>query len=184
MQTARDQRRTFYLEKTRHELDALVERGVRVSGNAFSSVLFLKGEPNEEERVDEAILKGADGTALRAALTALGYPPEDWCALLTTSSDDSPLEPSLLREAICTLDPSTLVACDEAAAQSLREAYSDELTRLADLDEAMLTAGKLTRLLGMRILNLGGFEAALTDDRQKQLMWARLKQIPPLGAPY
>jgi hypothetical protein len=36
----------------------------------------------------------------------------------------------------------------------------------------------------MRMLNLDGFEDALGDQRQKQLMWARLKQIPPLGEPY
>jgi hypothetical protein len=39
-------------------------------------------------------------------------------------------------------------------------------------------------ILGMRVMNLGGFSAALSDPRKKQLMWARLKQLPPLGEPY
>ena len=34
------------------------------------------------------------------------------------------------------------------------------------------------------ILNLGGFAAALGNPRQKQVMWARLKQVPPLAEPY
>ena len=38
--------------------------------------------------------------------------------------------------------------------------------------------------LGVRVLALGGFADALGDQRQKQLMWARLKQIPPLGEPF
>ena len=31
---------------------------------------------------------------------------------------------------------------------------------------------------------LGGFADALADKDQKQLMWRRLKQLPPLGEPY
>ena len=44
--------------------------------------------------------------------------------------------------------------------------------------------GVLARILGMRVLNLGGFEASLNDPKAKQLMWARLKLLPPLGEPY
>jgi hypothetical protein len=36
----------------------------------------------------------------------------------------------------------------------------------------------------MRVLSLGGFAAALGDKQQKQIMWHRLKQVPPLGEPY
>ena len=48
----------------------------------------------------------------------------------------------------------------------------------------MLEAGLVVDVLGMRVLNLGGFAAALGEEAQKQLMWARLKQLPPLGEPY
>jgi hypothetical protein len=34
------------------------------------------------------------------------------------------------------------------------------------------------------VLSLGGFAAALGDKQQKQIMWRRLKQVPPLGEPY
>ena len=44
--------------------------------------------------------------------------------------------------------------------------------------------GNVVHLLGMRVLNLGGFAAALGDAHEKQVMWARLKKIPPLGEPF
>ena len=53
-----------------------------------------------------------------------------------------------------------------------------------DFDAAMLAPGHVVRILGMRVMALGGFEAALADPHAKQVMWARLKQLPPLGEPY
>ena len=55
---------------------------------------------------------------------------------------------------------------------------------MEDLNEALLPAGMVAYVCGMRFLNLGGFAAALGDPRQKQVMWARLKQVPPLAEPY
>ena len=184
MEASRSERRALYVEKTRSELASLSARGVLTSGNAFSSVLFAKGEPSPEEQAGAAVLSGADGKALRAALAALGYAPEDWAAFLTVDRNGSPLDAALVRETICTLDPSTLIACDDAAAQALREAYAEELVALDDFDAAMLMPGKEVRLLGMRVMALGGFAAALGDAGQKQVMWRRLKMLPPLGAPY
>ncbi len=184
MASERDARRRAYVGKAAAELDALVGRGVVMGGNAFSSVLLAKGELTEAERGGEPAFSGADGRALRASLSALGYPPEDWEWLLATGEDGAPLDAALLREAVCALDPSTLVLCDEAAAGVVRDAYADELAAMESLDEALLVPGEVVRVLGMRVLNLGGFEEALSDPRQKQLMWARLKQIPPLGEPF
>ena len=48
----------------------------------------------------------------------------------------------------------------------------------------MLSPGAVAHVCGMRVLNLGGFAAALADAHEKQVMWARLKQIPPLGEPF
>ena len=48
----------------------------------------------------------------------------------------------------------------------------------------MLVDGVLAQVAGMRMLSLGGFAASLSDKRKKQLMWHRLKQLPPLGEPY
>ena len=177
-------RRSLYVEKAKADLASLGQRGVAVGGNAFSSILLLKGEPSDDERAGKPVLGGADGVALRAALGALGYAPEDWCAMLTVTEDGKTMDPALVREAVCTLDPDTLVACDDDAAQALRDAYADELVSLDDFDAAMLAPGKVVRVLGMRVMALGGFAAALSDAHEKQVMWARLKQLPPLGEPY
>lgn len=177
-------RRSLFVEKARADLALLGERGVALGGNAFSSILFLKGEPSDDELAGKPVLGGPDGVALRAALGALGYAPEDWCAMLTVDDGGTALDPSLVREAICTLDPGTLVACDDGAAQALRDAYADELVSLDDFEAAMLAPGKVVRVLGMRVMALGGFADALGDPHEKQVMWARLKQLPPLGEPY
>jgi hypothetical protein len=171
-------------EKLKYERDALERAQILTIGNACSEALIIKGEPGRAERAGSGLLSGTDGKALKASLTALGYAPEDWCGLLTVDQDGLPLSPELLRRIVATLDPTTLVLCDEAAAQAVREAYADQLWTIEDLDEAMLVPGTLTKILGVRVLSLGNFADALDDAHQKQVMWARLKQIPPLGAPY
>lgn len=182
MGEGRERVREAHLAKARHEVTGLVGRGVVMGGNAFAGVLLAKGEP--EAAPDDAPLSGPDGDALRAALGALGYAPEDWAALSTLRRDGTRLEPALFREAVATLDPATLVLLDEAAADLAREAYADELSRLPDFGQAMLAPGEVADVLGMRVLALGGFAAALADRGAKQVMWRRLKSVPPLGEPY
>lgn len=184
MVSERDARRRAFVDKTACELDFLAERGVRAGGNAFSSVLLAKGELSDAEKGGEPAFSGADGSALRASLERLGYAPEEWATLLTVDPAGEPLDPALAREAVTALDPSTIVCCDEAAAAVVREAYADELAALERLEEALLAPGVVARVCGMRALNLGGFAAALSDAHQKQVMWARLKKIPPLGEPF
>ncbi|WP_307975002.1 hypothetical protein [uncultured Parolsenella sp.] len=174
------------LDKARAELGDLAQAGVVMTGNAFSHVLLVKGEP-EVPAADgsmPALLEGPDGKALHAALGALGYAPEDWGGLSVNDVEGYPLVPGTLRLAIATLDPSTLVALDDAAAAAIREAFADELVELESLDAATLAPGLVVRILGMRVLALGGFEKSLSDPKAKQLMWARLKQLPPEGEPY
>ena len=184
MATERELRRQAYVEKTRSELASLAERGVRMGGNAFSPVLLAKGELSDEEATGADALSGQDGTALKASLKALGYAPEDWEMLVAVDAAGVPLAPELMREAVAALDPATLICCDETATQAVRDAYAEELAAVDDLDEALLPAGMVAHVCGMRVLNLGGFAAALSDPKQKQVMWARLKQVPPLAEPY
>lgn len=173
-------RNRAYVEKTRAELQDLEEMGVRTTGNAFSSVLLAKGDPGPAERNGGEVLSGADGKALRAALLRLGYAPEDWAGVEAGEA----LSPILFRRAVTTLDPATLVLCDETAAKLARDAYADDLVSLLELEDALLSPGRVVQVAGMRMINLGGFEAALASDRQKQVVWAYLKQIPPLAEPY
>lgn len=177
------------------ELACLQARGVRIAGNAFSPIVLVKGNLNASEREGEELLAGADGRALRSALSAIGWEPEDFCALaavhgpgdpgvVDAPAPGSPLSCELFREALEALDPEAVVLLDEAAADLMRETYVDALSIIEDFDTAMLKPGLVASVLGRRTLALGGFEAALADARAKQQVWAYLKQLPPLGAPY
>lgn len=188
-------RRTALLNAERQELEYLERAGVRMAGNAFSPIVLVKGELNDVEEASGELLAGADGKALRAALGRLGYAPEDFCALgavagagdpavTSTAPEGAPLPSRLFREALEALDPEAVVLLDDAAAAEMREAYAEELATIEQFDVAMLSPGLVARVLGRRVLALDGFEAALGDPASKQRMWAYLKQVPPLGAPY
>lgn len=179
MATSREDRRRAYLDKTAAELERLAERGVQAGGNAFSEVLILRGAAAGEEPFGEAEAK-----ALRASLERLGYPPECWLWLLTCDNGGVPLDAALFREALAALDAATVIAADEPAADALRNAYANELAELGDIEQAMLAPGVVAHLMGMRVMALGNFAAALSDSHEKQVMWARLKQLTPLGEPY
>ncbi len=177
------------------ELKGLEARGVRMAGNAFSPVVLVKGELNDAERSGEPLLSGADGTALRAALGAIGWEPQDLCVLAAVAgpgdevvagglTEGEPLPVDLFREALEALDPEAIILLDDAAADLLRETYADALAIIEDFDTAMLKPGLIAPVLGRRVLALDGFEAALSQPAEKQRMWAYLKQMPPLGAPY
>lgn len=184
MRASREQRREAYRAKAETELASLAGRGVVTAGYALSPVALVKGELSEEEHAGGQLLAGADGVALRAALTTLGYAPQDWVGLATVDAGGHELDAALVREALVTLDPATVVLCDAAAADSFRQAYADELAALPSFEEAMLAEGVVAHVLGMRVLALGGFAAALGNDADKRVMWARLKSVPPLGEPY
>jgi len=184
MASSREDRQNRYVAKARAELGSLADRGVQMAGNAFSSVMLLKGEPSEAELAGGRPFAGRDGEALRAALQALGYAPQDWSGLATWDKDGNQLKADLLREAICALDPATVIVCDHAAANLLRETYASELLDAASGEQVVLSDGEPMVMAGMRVLSLGGFDAALDDAHQKQVMWHRLKKLPPLGEPY
>ncbi len=151
---------------------------------------YLEAANAELKRISDlgALLGGADGRALRAALLKLGYAPEDFCALASVarpgSGGEGPLPDEVFREAVEALDPEAVLLLDDAAAVSMREAYADALVAIEQFEVAMLEPGLVAPVLGRRVLALGGFEAALSDPAAKQRMWAYLKQLPPAGAPY
>lgn len=189
------ERKEALADAAEQELKGLEARGVRMAGNAFSPVVLIKGELNDAERSGEPLLSGADGTALRAALGAIGWEPQDLCVLAAVagSGDEAvagglmagePLPVDLFREALEALDPEAVILLDDAAADLLRETYADALAIVEDFDTAMLKPGLIAPVLGRRVLALDGFEAALSQPAEKQRMWAYLKQMPPLGAPY
>ncbi len=181
---SREQKREAYREKAESELYELQNEGLLFAGNAMASYLMVKGDLSSDELAGAPLLSGADGQAIRSALNRLGYTPEDWACIGANKADGTSFTPETFRQAIASLDPSTLVALDNTAADVVRMAYADELAELPALSEAMLSDGVVAHILGMRVMALGGFAASLTSDTDKQLMWARLKLLPPLGEPY
>ena len=181
------------LNAGKQELANLVSRGVRINGNGMSPIVLVKGKLDAAELAGGELLAGADGTALRSALGAIGYAPEDFCALAAVAgaadgtavaAPGQPLPVDTFREALEALDPEAVLLLDDEAANLMREAYADALVVIEDFDTAMLKPGLVAHVLGRRVLALDGFEDALADKAAKQRMWAYIKQLPPAGAPY
>ena len=168
-------RKEAYMAKTTHEFGDFAAQGVCMAGNAFASVLLVKGQEDFEE---------AELSALKASLEHLGYAPEAWATLLTTTKTGDPINPQLVRQAICAFSPDTVLMVNDAAVTSVREAYADERGQLTTDAEKNFSPRVLVRVCGMRMVNLDNFAGALEDPRQKQLRWAAIKQVPPLGEPY
>lgn len=186
-------RRDALVAQARQELDALEAAGARMTGSGFSPILLVKGVLNADELAGGTLLAGVDGSALRAALGAIGWAPEDFCALATTVgtgdgsgavSPGGPLPVAMLREAVEALDPEAIALLDDAAAAAFRSSYAGELAAIEDAGVASLRPGIVASVLGRRVLVLPGFEASLSDAHAKQVCWAYLKQLKPLGAPY
>ena len=167
-------RKEITVAKATKELQDLIDQEVRMEGNAFAPVLFVKGADFTPDEL----------TALRASLERLGYAPEDWISLSTTSDHLTPLPTALVRQAVMTIDPDTVFICDDLALESFRSAFSTELVTQPTEKAAFLTPGLVVHVLGMRVLNLDNFAGALGDSHEKQVRWAYLKQVPPQGEPY
>lgn len=175
MPSERSMRKEAYMAKTTHEFGDFAAQGVCMAGNAFASVLLVKGQ---EDFGEEEL------SALKASLEHLGYAPEAWATLLTTTKTGDPINPQLVRQAISAFSPDTVLMVNDAAVTSVREAYADELGQLTTDAEKNFSPRVLVRVCGMRMVNLDNFAGALEDPRQKQLRWAAIKQVPPLGEPY
>lgn len=175
MPSERSMRKEAYMAKTTHEFGDFAAQGVCMAGNAFASVLLVKGQ---EDFGEEEL------SALKASLEHLGYAPEAWATLLTTTKTGDPINPELVRQAISAFSPDTVFLVNDAAVASVREAYAGELEQLKTDAEKTFSPRVLVRVCGMRMVNLDNFAGALEDPRQKQLRWAAIKQVPPLGEPY
>lgn len=186
-------RKSALHNQANQELESLVPRGLRAVGNGFSPVLLVKGDLNAAEIAGGELLAGADGNALRSALSAVGFAPEDFCGMAavygegtdaSAGASGGPLSVEFFREAVEAFDPEAVILLDDAATALMREAYADALAAIEDFNTAMLMPGLVAPVLGRRVLALDGFEAALADRAAKQRMWAYLKQIRPAAAPY
>lgn len=174
-----------YEARARSDAGELDRLGFLRAGSAFPDVLLVKGAPGPAEAAGGGLLSGPDGPALAAALARLGYADDAWAAVsafVRTPGDGGAPQadgwaeaaPEDLAFAVEALDPELAIALDGEAARGLERAWGLE---------APLAEGAVARVRGRRVLALGGFEAALADIGSKRTMWARLKQVPPLGSP-
>lgn len=175
MPSERAKRKDVYLAKTTQEFSTFAKQGVCMTGNAFASVLIIKGQEDFEEQ---------ELSALRASLEHLGYAPEAWATMLTTTKHGREIDPTLLRQAIIAFSPHTVLIANDAARISFCTAYADDLAQLGSAEEQQLSPRLLVHVCGMRVVNLDNFSRALGDSHQKQMRWSAIKQVPPLGEPY
>ena len=179
--------RQAHIEAASQEFKSLAESGVRIEGNVFSPLLFVKGAAGISSQTP--LLLEAEGKALRAAFGTLGWAPEDECVLCAsgeagTDAQALPLNPELFREALEAIDPEAVVLLDQAAVDAMQAAYGEELASIEDFTVAMLEVGSVAHVMGRRVLALQGFAQSLSNPQQKQAMWARMKKLPHVGEPY
>ncbi len=85
MSTSQSQKKEAIAQAAEQELTSLAVRGVRIAGNACSPIVLVKGDLDEAERSGGELAAGPDGAALRKALGAIGYAPEDFCVLASVA---------------------------------------------------------------------------------------------------
>ena len=128
MSTSQSQKKEAIAQAAEQELTSLAVRGVRIAGNACSPIVLVKGDLDEAERSGGELAAGPDGAALRKALGAIGYAPEDFCVLASVAGvgdgavavgETLPCE--LFREALEALDPEAVLLLDNNAADAMRE---------------------------------------------------------------
>ena len=121
MSTLQSQKKEAIAQATEQELTSLAVRGVRIVGNACSPIVLVKGDLDEAERSGGELAAGPDGAALRKALGAIGYAPEDFCVLASVAGagdgavavgETLPCE--LFREALESLDPEAVLLLETA----------------------------------------------------------------------
>lgn len=181
--------RQAHIDAAQIEFSFLAQKGVRIEGNVFSSLLFIKGTSTSGEGTSSKLMDGIEAKALRAAFGALGWPPEDECVLSTLgefgdSNHSILLDPELFRIAVETIDAEAIVLLDDTAVEAMQLAYAEELSSIEDFNVAMLSVGSIAHVLGRRILALQGFADCLNNSDAKQVMWAYIKKLPPLSEPY
>lgn len=168
--------RTLFEAKVRAELMAADGRvpgadTVPWGGDPLSSIVAVKGRPGPAEASGGAALSGPDGDALAKALEALGWQPAQAFATLSRPAGDmdDAASSERLRLQIEAVDPRVVVALDDVAAEDVARAFS----------LGGLVPGRPVTVSGRRFVAVGGFEAALTDERAKRAAWQHLKAAGP-----
>jgi hypothetical protein len=143
-----------------------------LAGCPETLVLVIKGQAGAAEAGGGKPFSGPDGEALDKALSALGWSAGGWLGVLLTAPGLEPLSAEQLRLLCEIVDPLLIIALDEVARQSLREAFARPRPGLA----ADFEPGARSQMLGRVFVSVDGFESSLADQAAKQRCWAQLKQ--------
>ena len=150
---------------------------VAPTGALLAEIAAVKGLPGPAEASGGAALSGADGAALGKALQALGWAADTVFYTLSRPEPgmDHKRAADRLRMQLEAVDPQVIVVLDAEAASDVAEAFGCARPE---------PGGSPLRVLGRRIVAIGGFEAALADPKAKQRVWAQLKAAKPEGPAY
>jgi hypothetical protein len=146
------------------------------SGDAFASLMALKGRPGEAERKGNVPFSGADGLALDKAFGTLGWgfgskDTRTWFGVLLAPKNQSQLTPDELRLLCEIVDPLVIVTLDEDARIALSGAFA------STNDDSLVdfVSGGQCEVFGRRFVSVEDFEDSLADADSKQKAWAQLK---------
>jgi len=177
-----DKLRALHEARVRAELgvaDALAPGSDRVAprGALLAEVAVVKGLAGPAEASGGSAMSGADGEALTKALGALGYEPQSVFFTLSRPEPgiDREQASDRLRLQLESVDPRVIIALDAEAAADIAEAFGCTVP---------VVGGTPLRILGRRIIAVGGFEAALADPKAKQRVWSEIKAAKPDGPVY
>lgn len=142
---------------------------VRSEGDPFAEVFLVKGEPGPAEVSGGAALSGPDGTAVRKALSALGFDPDSVFA--TVARPESGIDRDLLRDRLVmqveAVDPWVVLALDAEAAAEVAAAFN----------LGSLSFGKPVHASGRMFVAVDGMEASLADVRAKRRVWNQMQAV-------
>jgi hypothetical protein len=140
--------------KARAELaaaDAMLggKLAVTGSGDPLASVLLVKGEPGADDLEAGHVLAGGDGVAAAKALQRLGHDPASvWAACSRPALGDPEAYARRLALVVEAVDPSLVVALDEAAAADVAAALARGVVGLGYGQGACVAALQGCRCLG------------------------------------
>jgi hypothetical protein len=148
---------------------------VQARGNPLARVLVFKGMPGPAEASGGSAMSGADGEAITKALVALGYRDDDAFFVLTRpdSSISKQQRDARVAALVEAVDPIVVVALDAEAADDLSAAVGQRVAPSAPLDVG-----------GRRLVAVDEFEASLTNQARKRVVWRQLQAAAPPGPIY
>ena len=136
MPTSQSQKKEAIAQAAEQELASLAGRGVRIAGNACSPIVLVKGDLDDAECAGGELAAGPDGAALRKALGAIGYAPEDFCVLASVAGAGDGGG-----TLVCEGTPEEVAACGTSYTGQFLAPVLERSRRVEYLDEPSIQSG-------------------------------------------